>query len=95
MASTRPPVLRSVSLIHFHRSSGSWLSYCENGMTRSASALPARKITLRCRLLPSGAEDHSKPMKAVNLPGSLYFSAAAVSRAHIDRVRASLPFKGS
>ena len=34
-------------------------------------------------------------MKAVNLPGSLYFSAAAVSRSHIDRVMASLPFRGS
>ena len=51
-------------------------------MIWSALSLPSRNRTLRWRLLPFGADDHSKPMIAVNRPGSLYFSAAAVMRCH-------------
>ena len=43
-------------------------------------ALPPRKMTLRWRLFLPGFEVHSKPMKAVKLPGWLCASAASVMR---------------
>ena len=48
-----------VRAIHFQRSSGSTLSYWENGTIWSALSLPSRRTTLRCRLFPSGFDVHS------------------------------------
>ncbi len=56
-----------------------------NGSTRLAFVPSSRKITLRWRLLPFVFEVHSKPMKAVNRPGSLYASAALMVSCQAER----------
>ena len=43
------------------------------------------KITTLWRLFPAVFEVHSYPIKAVNLPGSLYFSAAFIATSHAER----------
>ena len=78
IASTSLPVFSCVTAMYFHRSTG--LSLPSGGSvvygSTSAACRPSpRKITLRCRLLPPVFEVHSKPMKAVKRPGSLYASA--------------------
>ena len=42
-----------------------------------ALSAPSRYISTLCRLKPLVVDVHSYPMKAVKLPGSLYFSAAS------------------
>ena len=82
IASTSLPVFSSVAAIHFQRSSGLSLPNglkVTIGTTSPACAPFPRKMTLRCRLLAWAFEVHSKPMNAVNRPGSLYSSAALIS----------------
>ena len=88
IASTSLPVFSCAIAIHFHRSAGLSLpsGFCVvNGSTRRAMSPLPRKMTLRCRLLPPVFEVHSKPMKAVNRPGSLCVSAASMTFSHAER----------
>ena len=65
----------------------------EKGRTWLALSPPSLKTTTRCRLPGfSGVamEVHSKPMNAVNRPGSSYFSAASISRCQIVRAISGL-----
>ncbi len=51
-------------------------------------------MTLRWRLLPFSFEVHSKPMNAVNLPGSFDSSAALIVSCHAERY-AGVPGSGN
>ncbi len=55
------------------------------GSTWRAEGASSRKTTLRCRLLPPVFDVHSKPMKAVNRPGSFASSAALMAWCHALR----------
>ena len=72
--------------MYFHSSAGSWLSKVEKGTTWFTRSAPSRKMTVRCRLLPPGAQVHSKPCSVVKTPGWFHFSAAAVACAQAAAV---------
>jgi hypothetical protein len=96
MESTVPPVFSSYAAMYSHSLSGSYESKVENGSTRAGLSPSSLKITTRCRLLGFCMvlrDDHSKPMRAVNRPGSLCFSAASIWRSQTVRIIFGLSIK--
>ena len=90
MARISPPVFCSYAARYFQSSSGSSVSKAEMGRTWFTRSGSSRKMTTRCRLSPPGEDVHSKPLKAVNFPGSLYFVATPVTYSHTERLILSL-----
>ena len=90
MASTWPPVFFAYASMYFQSSAGSELSKAEKGRTWFTRSALSRKMTVRCRLLPPGAEVHSKPCSVVKTPGWFHFSAAAVACAQAAPASLSL-----
>src|SRR5215469_7094049 len=90
MASTEPPVLVSYASRTFQRFSGLSLSKELKGTIWLILSALSLKTTTRCKLLPFVVELHSYPIKVVNRPGSLYFSASDVFLSHSERVVAGV-----
>ena len=94
IARTWPPVFFSYAAMNSQSFSGSPLSKALKGRICFTRSGPSRKITHRCRLAPAGPEpsvpllivDHSYPLRAVKVPGSLYLEAMSTTSSQTERL---------